>query len=143
MPNGHIILSGLISCVSATPLMYATALKDIAPTTKRTIIVEKYNEYLKHFFSRCRILQRELFNRTRRVMRYQTKKAIQKTLNKLADRLTKGDPTKHHVVCYGDGSFKAKRGHVAVPRKKKVELTSNLVFMPCDPLIVMNLLRSP
>ena len=107
--------------------IYHKVITGLRQTRKRTTSLETYMEYVRTYTKNLRVLSRELLSRSRRVSRYLSMKNLQKTLDRLADRLTgktggtqqDGEGVKR-VVAFGDGSFRAKKGHVSVPRKKLV-----------------------
>lgn len=98
---------------------YKENIRALRKTRKRTPDLTRFTEYAKACLDRFRMLSRELLSRCRRVMRYQRRKKIEKSMDRLADRLMRPavDDTKKPVLFFGDGTFKPRKGHVAVPRK--------------------------
>lgn len=105
--------------------VYQDAVTNLRHTRKRTVALDVFLNYIRTYFQHLRALSRELSSRCRRVTRYLNMKNIQKTMDRLANRLTgrrkeATDDRIKPVVAFGDGNFRAKRGHVAVPRKALV-----------------------
>lgn len=100
--------------------LYSTVLEKLRHTTKRTSSIDTYLEYVTTFVQNLKVLKRELLNRGRKVTRWLNSKNKQKALDKLADRLMRGDENlcKKRVLFFGDGTFGTTRGHIGVPRKE-------------------------
>ena len=108
---------------------YRNTLERLHRTRKKTAIWNTYVEYATTIVRHLRSLSRELSSRARRVTRWLSQKNTMRAMDKLADRLcgmdkkgNKDEPGVRRVVFYGDGLFKAKRGHVSVPNKSLVEV---------------------
>jgi len=65
--------------------------------------------------------------RARKRSRFHSSRLVQKTIDKMADKISEGISKRKNIVLFGNGSFKAKKGHASAPRKKIVRALSSRV----------------
>ncbi|CAN0029981.1 unnamed protein product, partial [Ectocarpus sp. 4 AP-2014] len=58
--------------------------------------------------------------RARKRSRFHSSRLVQKTVDKLASNIAACPSDRKSIVLFGNGSFRAKKGHASAPRKKLV-----------------------
>lgn len=110
-------------------LSYRRAMDRFKGVRRKTSCAQSILDYCKVVASTLKDLYREKNRRNRRVFRmYQTRRT-RSTIDKLSNKIAFDKDDRKNVVLFGNGSFKAKKGHASCPRKVLVRSLASRVLV--------------
>ena len=110
-------------------LSYRRAMDKFKGVRRKTSCVQSILNYCRVVASTLKDLYREKNRRNRRVFRmYQTRRT-RSTLDKLSNKIAFDRDRRKNLVLFGNGSFKAKKGHASCPRKVLVRSLASRVLV--------------
>lgn len=98
-------------------LSYRRAIDKFKNILRKTSCVESIIKYCKVVAETLRDLYKEKNKVNRRVFRMYQSRKKRSVVDKLSNKIAFGKSEKKNVVLFGNGSFKAKKGHASCPRK--------------------------
>lgn len=110
-------------------LSYRRAMEKFKDVRRKTSCVQSILTYCKVVASTLKDLYREKNRRNRRVFRMYKTRRTRSTIDKLSNKVAFDEDNRKNVVLFGNGSFKAKKGHASCPRKVLVRSLASRVLV--------------
>ena len=110
-------------------LSYRRALEKFKDVRRKTSCVQSILTYCKVVASTLKDLYREKNRKNRRVFRMYKTRRTRSSIDKLSNKIAFDDDNRKNVVLFGNGSFKAKKGHASCPRKVLVRSLASRVLV--------------
>jgi hypothetical protein len=87
---------------------------------KKTARTSSFVAYCRVAAETFKVMFAEKMKRARKRSRFHSSRLVQKTVDKLASRIATSPSGRKNIVLFGNGSFRAMKGHASAPRKKLV-----------------------
>ena len=110
-------------------LSYRRAMEKFNGVRRKTSCVQSIIEYCKVVASTLKDLFREKNRKNRRVFRMYKTRRTRSTIDKLSNKIAFDKDQRKNVILFGNGSFKAKKGHASCPRKVLVRSLASRVLV--------------
>lgn len=110
-------------------LSYRRAIDKFKGVRRKTSCVQSIVNYCRVVASTLKDLYREKNRENRRVFRMYNKRRARSTIDKLSNKIAFDKDKRKNVVLFGNGSFKAKKGHASCPRKVLVRSLASRVLI--------------
>lgn len=101
-------------------LQYGRCSTRFSEVKKKTARKSSFVAYCRVAAETFKLVFAEKMKQARKRSRFHSSRLVQKTVDKLASNIAKGPSDRKNNVLFGNGSFRAMKGHASAPRKKFV-----------------------
>ncbi|AAK14592.1 EsV-1-178 [Ectocarpus siliculosus virus 1] len=99
---------------------YGRCFPRFSAVKKKTARKSSFVAYCRVAAETFKVMFAEKMKRARKRSRFHSSRLVQKTVDKLASSMAACPSDRKNIVLFGNGSFRAKKGHASAPRKKLV-----------------------
>lgn len=99
---------------------YGRCFPRFSDVKKKTARTSSFIAYCRVAAETFKVMFAEKMKRARKRSRFHSSRLVQKTVDKLASSIAASPLDRKNIVLFGNGSFRAMKGHASAPRKKLV-----------------------
>ncbi|CAN0031019.1 unnamed protein product [Ectocarpus sp. 13 AM-2016] len=99
---------------------YGRCFPTFSAVKKKTARKSSFLAYCRVAAETFKVMFAEKMKRARKRSRFHSSRLVQKTVDKLASNIAACPSNRKNIVLFGNGSFRAMKGHASAPRKKLV-----------------------